>query len=132
MKPAIIESAAERSVPPTIEEPTSRAIGTGRVSHRLLREVLPAAAAYLALSLVVWWGLWSTSGHTTCGCGDSSTFIWYIEWPAYAIAHGLNPFYSTALFHPGGIDLLSNTSVPAVGIALAPITGSLALLPLST
>jgi hypothetical protein len=59
---------------------------------------------------------------TTCGCGDASLFLWFLEWPAYALAHGHNPFYSTALFHPAGIDLLSNTSVLAIGIVLAPVT----------
>ena len=50
-----------------------------------------------------------------CSCGS-------LEWPAYALAHGHNPFFSTALFHPGGINLLSNTSVLAIGIPLAPVT----------
>lgn len=83
-----------------------------------------AFACYLALSVVLWWGVWSThpTSVTTCGCGDTSLFLWFLEWPAYAMAHGHNPFYSTALFHPQGIDLLSNTSVLAIGIPLAPVT----------
>jgi len=83
-----------------------------------------AFACYLALSVVLWWGVWSThpTSVTTCGCGDTSLFLWFLEWPAYALAHGHNPFYSTALFHPQGIDLLSNTSVLAIGIPLSPVT----------
>lgn len=83
-----------------------------------------AFAAYLALAIVLWWGAWSThpTGVTSCACGDASLTLWFLEWPAYAIAHGHNPFYSTALFHPSGINLLSNTSVLAVGIVLAPVT----------
>lgn len=83
-----------------------------------------AGAGYACLSLVVWWNVWSShpASTTTCGCGDTSLFLWFIEWPAYALAHGLNPLYSTVLFHPTGIDLLSNTSVVAVGIGLAPVT----------
>ena len=38
------------------------------------------------------------------------------------MAHGHNPFFSTSLFHPEGINLLANTSVLAIGIPLAPIT----------
>jgi hypothetical protein len=91
------------------------------------RPVLGLALAflgYLALALVVWWLVWSThpTTVTTCGCGDASLFLWFLEWPAYALAHGHDPFYSTALFHPAGIDLLSNTSVLAIGIVLAPVT----------
>jgi hypothetical protein len=92
-------------------------------AHRW-RPVLVAGGGYLALSIIVWWNVWSShpTSTTTCGCGDTSLFIWFIEWPAYALAHGLDPFYSSALFHPGGIDLLSNTSVVGIGVLLAPVT----------
>ena len=81
-------------------------------------------AGYLAVAVVLWWHAWSThpTTVTTCGCGDPSLFLWFLEWPAYALAHGHNPFYSTVLFHPGGINLLANTSVLAIGIPLAPVT----------
>ena len=83
-----------------------------------------AFAGYLALSVLLWWGVWST--HPTsvdeCACNDPSLFVWFLEWPAYAIAHGHNPFYSTSLFHPTGINLLSNTGVLAIGVPLAPVT----------
>jgi hypothetical protein len=92
-------------------------------SHRL-RTLLIAAAAYLGLSVIVWWNLWS--GHptstTTCGCGDTSLFTWFLAWPAYAISHGLNPLYSTQMFHPTGVNLLANTSEVAIGVVLAPVT----------
>jgi hypothetical protein len=91
---------------------------------RPLRALLLAGAGYLALAVVLWWHVWT--GHptstTTCGCGDSSLFTWFIEWPAYAIAHGLNPFYSTATGYPGGVNLPGNTSVLAIGVVLAPVT----------
>lgn len=83
-----------------------------------------AFLVYLAISVALWWHVWST--HPTsvdaCGCNDPALFLWFIEWPAYALAHGHNPFYSTAIFHSTGIDLLSNTSVLAIGIPLAPVT----------
>ncbi len=89
-----------------------------------LRATLVAAAAYFLLSFVLWWHVWT--GHptstTTCGCGDSSLFQWFLAWPAYALGHGLDPWYSTALFHPTGVNLLSNTAVVAVGVVLAPVT----------
>jgi hypothetical protein len=79
---------------------------------------------YLAVSVVLWWHVWSTSPTTvtTCGCGDPSLSVWFLEWPAYALAHGHNLFYSTALFHPTGINLLSNTGWLAIGVPLAPAT----------
>jgi hypothetical protein len=40
----------------------------------------------------VWFEHPSTT--TICGCGDSSLFSWFLNWPAYAIRHGLNPPWS--------------------------------------
>ena len=98
------------------------AAGSG-ATHPVRAYVL-ATAGYLALSALVWWNVWS--GHptstTTCGCGDTSLFTWFIAWPAHAIAHGSDPLFSTAMFHPGGVNLLSNTAVVAAGVVLAPVT----------
>jgi hypothetical protein len=94
-----------------------------RPAHRV-RDILLAASAYLVLSIFIWWHVWSShpTSTTTCGCGDSSLFTWFLAWPAYAISHGLNPLYSTALFHPVGINLLSNTAEVGIGVVLAPVT----------
>ncbi len=83
-----------------------------------------AFAGYLALSIALWWQVWSThpSTVTLCGCEDPSITTWFLAWPADAIAHGTDPFFSTLLFHPTGVNLLSNTGMLAVGIPLAPVT----------
>ena len=72
----------------------------------------------------MWWHVWSNHPTSTilCGCGDTAAYVWFLEWPAYALSHGLNPFYSTALSYPHGFNLLSASSLPAVGILFAPIT----------
>ncbi len=60
--------------------------------------------------------------HTLCGCGDPALFLWFFQWPATALAHGQNPFFSTALFHPTGINLLAQTSVTGLSLPLVPVT----------
>lgn len=106
-------------------DPTRSGAGAPSASRRLHPAAVLglAFAAYLALSVVLWWQVWSTdpTSTTACGCGDTSLFLWFLEWPAYAIQHGHDLFYSTALFHPAGIDVLANTSVLAIGVPLAPI-----------
>jgi hypothetical protein len=100
-------------------------IEPGSVAHnRGWASLLLAGCTYSVLSAFVWWNVWSNhpTSTTTCGCGDTSLFIWFIEWPAYAFTHGLNPLYSTTLFHPTGVNLLSNTSVLAIGVLLSPVT----------
>jgi hypothetical protein len=86
--------------------------------------LLIAGGGYLLLSVFVWSNVWTShpTSVTTCGCGDSSLFTWYMEWPAYAIAHGLDPFFSTAMNYPKGLNLLANTSELAFSLVLAPVT----------
>jgi hypothetical protein len=83
-----------------------------------------AGLSYLAVSTILWGEAWAdgASTHTLCGCGDPALFLWFFQWPATAIAHGHNPLYSTALFHPGGINLLAQTSVLGLSIPLVPVT----------
>ncbi len=97
--------------------------GTSRDRRRWV-PYAAAGAAYLVLGTALWWHAWTAGAttHTLCGCGDPALFIWFFQWPATAIAHAQNPFYSTALFHPGGVNLLSQTSVTGLSIPLAPIT----------
>ncbi len=82
-----------------------------------------SAAVYSILSVLVWSHVWFEHPRTTtiCGCGDSSLFSWFLNWPAYAIRHGLNPLYSNAMGYPHGVNLLSNCSVLALGFTLAPV-----------
>ena len=84
------------------------------------RPFLISSMLYLVGSLGVWWNVWSThpSSVTTCGCGDSALFLWFLEWPAYALTHGHSPLYSAWLNHPTGINLLNDTSVLGLGIPL--------------
>lgn len=66
----------------------------------------------------------SVTRGTTCACSDASLFAWFFEWPLVAISHGTNPLFSSAMFHPQGINLLSNTSVTAWTFVLLPVTSA--------
>lgn len=58
----------------------------------------------------------------TCACGDPASFVWFLAWPKYALTHGASLFFSTRVHVPGGINLLGNTSVLALGVTLLPVT----------
>jgi hypothetical protein len=90
-----------------------------------------AVARHLGVILVfsvpgvlLWWHAWA--GHLgstlACACGDSGQQVWFVAWPAYALAHGHNPFFTSALYAPRGANLLDSTSSTLVGTALAPVT----------
>jgi hypothetical protein len=95
-----------------------------RNSARPWRSIFYAGVGYSILSLIVWSGIWTThpTSVTTCGCGDSSLVTWFLAWPAYALTHGLNPFFSTFANHPQGVNLLANASSTPIGVLFAPIT----------
>lgn len=92
--------------------------------HRTWPVLLGAGLVYLGLAVVLWIHAWTSGAatHTLCGCGDPALFLWFFQWPATALAHGHDPFFSTALFHPGGINLLANTSVEGLSLPLVPVT----------
>ncbi len=84
-----------------------------------------AGLVYIAFAIFMWWHVW-TSGHPgstlLCNCGDPSSFVWFMEWPAYALTHGQSLLVEHADQVPAGLNLLDNTSVLAIGIVLAPVT----------
>jgi hypothetical protein len=105
--------------PPTQEQPPQE-----RTSGA--KPAVVAGLVYLVLAVLVWWQVWTThpSTTTTCGCGDAARFLWFFEWPTYALAHAHSLFYSQWLFHPTGINLLNDTSVLGLGVVLSPVTAA--------
>ncbi len=121
----LTERGPDSSPPVPVAGRPSRTAGGEPAARRRRRLALGlATAAYLGLAVVLWWQVWTShpTSTTTCGCGDSSLFTWFLAWPAYALAHGLDPLYSTAMLHPTGVNLLANTAEIGVGVMLAPIT----------
>jgi hypothetical protein len=83
-----------------------------------------AIVAYLIFSLLLWWSFW-TSHPTTisiCGCGDVARYVWFLEWPRWAITHHANLFLSHLVYPPGGANLLSDTSVLGISVPMLPVT----------
>lgn len=95
-----------------------------RAVARRLATHLAIVAAFALPAVALWWHAWD--GHLgstlTCACGDSGQEVWFVAWPAYALAHGLDPFFSGSLQAPYGVNLLDNAGATPVGIVLAPLT----------
>jgi hypothetical protein len=56
------------------------------------------------------------------GYGDPAQQLWFLEWGAYALAHGLNPFFSGLIDVPHVVDVAANPSALLPAIVLAPLT----------
>lgn len=48
--------------------------------------------------------------------------MWGLVWWPHAIAHAMNPFISTVIWAPDGINLAANNAVPGPSLLLAPVT----------
>ncbi len=83
-----------------------------------------AATGYLALAFGLWWHVWTADPRrtTVCGCGDSSFTLWFVEFAAHALRAGANPFVTTLLWYPHGVNVLDDASQLAIGLPLAPLT----------
>ncbi|MDA8315498.1 MAG: hypothetical protein M0010_10050 [Actinomycetota bacterium] len=84
---------------------------------------LGAAAAYSAVAIFLYHRVLfaPTASMPGCNCGDQAQEVWFLRWPLYAVSHGLNPFFSTWMNYPKGINLAVNTSSPLLGLASAPL-----------
>jgi hypothetical protein len=100
-------------VPVVPETPARRAAGV----------VLPLLA-YLGISVALFSHVWSAGASRTFldGYGDPGQEIWFLGWVAHALSHGLDPFFSPAMFAPRGVNLMANTAFPLLGALLSPIT----------
>jgi hypothetical protein len=100
--------------------------GPGRVlwALRAVGFHLLALACFTVPAVFLWWHVWSghPSSVLTCGCGDPAQEVWFMAWPAWAVSHLDNVFFSGAVNVPHGANLLSNTSGSLVGVVLAPVT----------
>ena len=79
---------------------------------------------YGLCSLIVLWNLVASHPATSsiCGCGDPARYLWFIEYPAWALSHGASLLHATTVFPPDGLNLLDDTSVLGFGVPLAPLT----------
>jgi hypothetical protein len=89
----------------------------------LLKTPLVLLPAYGLLAFGLFVATWDHPFTRVIGVGpDPPVFVWYLRWVPFALSHGLNPLLTTYLDFPDGINLMWQTSVPLLGLLLAPIT----------
>jgi hypothetical protein len=81
-----------------------------------------AFALYLiATALFFGKGLLPHPGNTMLGIGtDPVLFQWGYAWYPHAIFHGINPFWSHAIYSPQGADIAQATMVPGPAMVMYP------------
>jgi hypothetical protein len=97
---------------------------SGSLRRRRIAASLAVVCAYLVLGLAAFWSdLPHISGAVFSGAtlGDPQLSLWEVSWEHYALLHGLNPFFSHAMFVPGGLNLGMNTATPLLGFVTTPL-----------
>jgi len=66
----------------------------------------------------------TTSAHRYVGQGGSDTrlYTWVLGWWPYAITHGINPFHSTVVWAPTGVNIAWVTGLPGPSLVAWPVT----------
>jgi hypothetical protein len=87
---------------------------------------LTAFLVYIVVSVAIFGiPLISEPGRLHIGYfSDPAMMMWYLEWWPHAIANRLNPFITYAVWPQTGYNLTWATSMPAVALAMAPITAA--------
>jgi hypothetical protein len=81
-------------------------------------------AVYLVASVFAYLHSWAHPATVAIGggAGDQAQTMWYLRWVPWALQHGHDPFFTVWANYPIGVNLVSQTSVMALGFVLAPIT----------
>lgn len=85
---------------------------------------LTAYLACLAGGVYLTWNIWQDprGSYVANNHQDSVQMQWFITHAARLFSHGDNPFFTTQINAPRGVNLMANTAVLAMQLPLAPVT----------
>ena len=81
-------------------------------------------ACYVLVAFVYWGArLLPHPGRSYIGSStDPQIFIWSFAWWHHALAHGLNPLYTHAIWAPDGVNLAWTGTSPGLALVFVPLT----------
>src|SRR5437868_12181661 len=80
--------------------------------------------AYVAVAAVLMAPVWAAPSTSVAGSNpsDSGFIIWNLRWVSYALSHSQNPFLTTHIDWPAGVNLMWNVEMPLAGLLMWPVT----------
>ncbi|MGA8681846.1 MAG: hypothetical protein WB592_15300, partial [Acidimicrobiales bacterium] len=95
-------------------------------ARRRLLLGLTAAALFVLLACLAYWPVapLNASHIVGCPCSDEAQEVWYLNWTAFAVLHGHNPFFTAYLAAPAGANLGLDTAMPLLGFLGLPVTAT--------
>ncbi len=101
------------------------AAGPSPHAERARPQAAAALLAYTALAVAFFHAAWFSSPTALAGGGgDAQQTAWFLTWTPWAISHGQNPFLTTHINAPDGVNLMWNALAPLAGLALWPVTAT--------
>jgi hypothetical protein len=79
-------------------------------------------AAFLAVGVVVTWPRATYLAGTLPAGNDQAEYVWNMWWMAHQLIHPGNPWFTSYLAAPVGIQLGFDTLTPLLGVLMAPVT----------
>jgi hypothetical protein len=79
-------------------------------------------ACYLAAGIAVTWPRAAYLTGRVPAVRDVSSYVWDLWWVAHQAAHLGNPWFTSQLAAPAGIQLGYDTTMPLAGLVMAPVT----------
>jgi hypothetical protein len=112
------------AAPATAAAADSAAPPDAKAATRRRRAHLFVALIALALAVYVTKGLWQSPYLRTVSdnVGDQAFFEWALSYGVYLLEHGGDPFFTTMMNTPDGVNLAANTSITAYAFLFAPVT----------
>jgi hypothetical protein len=107
--------------PGTVGEPSV----PSRRAQRLATVAAFASAVllYVGLAMLLTAGAWADPSRSwPGGCCDQELMVWMLRWIPTVIQHGGDPLFTTQMNAPEGVNLMWNSSIPAVALLLTPVT----------
>lgn len=125
--PPSTSPAHDESTPSATNDTTSSVVATstrGRDERGSLARWLLIALSYFVAARALYWnfGWLPTTKIPFSPTGDQVQQVWFLGWLAHAVSHLQNPFFTTSLNFPHGVNLVTNTSSPLLGVLFAPLT----------
>jgi hypothetical protein len=108
-----------------LDAPVTPAGRTASAAVRMLRHPLVLTGLiYLAASAALHHRALGAPASTAIGSGttDHDLFLWWLNWIPWSVLHGENPLFTDFQHFPLGVNGMWNTSVPLLGVLLAPVT----------
>jgi hypothetical protein len=79
-------------------------------------------ACYVAAGVVATWPLATYLGGRLPGIHDPASYVWSLWWVAHQVSHLSNPWFTSQMAAPVGVQLGYDTLMPLLGVLMLPVT----------